>query len=213
MDFLDTVIGDRHNRLVDWITIHPRTRNTASTIPIRDEALNILTAKYGRILPILLSGDVFDLNSLPFAPALLQEQPTFETLTLKADLLQTAAQANGHAFQNAKPTPSNTYLSGFMSARGLLCNPALFAGHTSASWDVVETFMCNVARCPLPLKLVVHHVQEMCAPGMGSDKTALLSKKERARLVEITDMTQLVDFLDDMIMEKTGRADGLRRDL
>jgi tRNA-dihydrouridine synthase 4 len=73
--------------------------------------------------------------------------------------------------------------------------------------------MCNVARCPIPLKLAIHHVHEMCGSSMGPNKTALLSKKERAHLAELTDMTQLVDFLDDKIGEKLGRTEGMRRDL
>ncbi|UKZ73127.1 hypothetical protein TrVFT333_000768 [Trichoderma virens FT-333] len=162
MDYLDTVIGHPQNRLVDWVTIHPRTRHTPSTTPIRTEALEILTE-------------------------------------------------NNSATQQ-QPRPSTTNLSGFMSARGLLANPALFAGHSACPWETLETFMCNVARCPLPLKLVVHHVQEMCAPGMGDDKSSLLNKKERAKLVDFTNMADLIDFLDEKIEEHTGQK-GMRRDL
>ncbi|PFH57943.1 hypothetical protein XA68_14351 [Ophiocordyceps unilateralis] len=184
MDFLDTVIGHPQSRLVDWITIHPRTRHTPSTTPIRTDALEILTTKYASTLPILLSGDVFALSCLPF------DGPS-----------------------DADPRPSNTRISGFMSARGLLANPALFAGYSACPWEALETFMCNVARCPLPFKLVAHHVTQMCGPGMGADKSALLPKKERAKLADLDNMLDLVDFLDSKIGEQTGRAGGLRRDL
>ena len=197
MDYLDTVIGDPNNRQVDWVTIHPRTRYMASTIPIRNEALEILTEKYSHILPIMLSGDVFDINALPIRPT---RMPTITTKETQAE-------------DNKTPRPSNTHLSGFMSARGLLSNPALYAGYKACPWEAVETFMCKVAKAPLPLKLAVHHIQDMVSPGMGNDKSALLSKKERAYLVEITDMTQLIDFLDEKIAEHKGQADGLRRDL
>ncbi|KAL7799120.1 hypothetical protein V8C37DRAFT_366642 [Trichoderma ceciliae] len=205
MDYLDTVIGHPQNRLVDWVTIHPRTRHTPSTTPISTEALEILTEKYSRTLPILLSGDVFDLAALPIKPTSCP--PDLATLTLKEDVIPNTP--TGIATQ---PKPSTTSLSGFMSARGLLANPALFAGHSSCPWETVETFMCNVARCPLPLKLVVHHVQEMCGPGMGDDKSSLLDKKERAKLVEFTNMADLIDFLDEKIEEHTGQR-GMRRDL
>ncbi|TFB04204.1 tRNA-dihydrouridine [Trichoderma ghanense] len=212
MDYLDTVIGHPQNRLVDWITIHPRTRHTPSTTPIRTEALEILTEKYSRTLPILLSGDVFDLAALPIRAT----TPDLATLTLKEDPPNTSfshsAGITPHQ-QQQQPKPSNTNLAGFMSARGLLANPALFAGHPRCPWEAVETFMCNVARCPLPLKLVVHHVQEMCGPGMGDDKTALLNKKERAGLVEFANMADLIDFLDEKIEEHTGQRGGMRRDL
>lgn len=199
MDFLDTVVGHPQDRLVDWITIHPRTRRTPSTTPIRTEALDILTSKYAATLPILLSGDVFDLSSLPFKPS----TPDLATLTVKDD---------GPPPSDA-PTPGNTNLAGFMSARGLLANPALFAGAPSCPWHALETFMCNVARCPLPLKLAVHHVSEMCGPGMGPDKTALLPKRDRVKLADLGDMTELVDFLDEKLEEHTGRKGGMRRDL
>ncbi|KAK1253690.1 hypothetical protein MKX07_001767 [Trichoderma sp. CBMAI-0711] len=228
MDYLDTVIGHPQNRLVDWITIHPRTRHTPSTTPIRTEALEILTEKYSRTLPILLSGDVFDLAALPIRATSSPNSPSSSSTIVPPDLATLTLKEENHptstftpdtdtdtaaAAAKVLPKPSNTNLAGFMSARGLLANPALFAGHPRCPWEAVETFMCNVARCPLPLKLVVHHVQEMCGPGMGDDKTALLSKKERASFVDFTNMADLIDFLDEKIEEHTGQKGGMRRDL
>lgn len=212
MDFLDTVIGHPQNRNVDWVTIHPRTRSTPSTTPIRNDALDILASKYAKTLPILLSGDVFDVNSLPFQPpssssASLPSE--LQTLTLN-DML--SPKATPTTTSEWRPTPQTTNIAGFMSARGLLANPTLFAGHRTCSWEAVERFLCNVARAPLPFKLTVHHVQQMCAPGMGVDKTALLSKKERAGLGEAKNMIELIDFLDEKIEEHTGRTGGMRRD-
>lgn len=207
MDFLDTVIGHPQNRQVDWITIHPRTRKTPSSIPIRTEALEILTAKYAGTLPILLSGDVFDTSSLPFqstVPAVNEPTITLNDI-LPRDVSQT------HAGARSVPAPSNTNLSGFMSARGLLANPALFAGYTACPWDALETFLCKVARAPLPYKLVAYHVHEMVSPGMGKDKNALMSKEERGLLGRKTNMLELIDFVDGVAEKKIGRP--LRRDL
>lgn len=202
MDFIETVVGHPQERNVDWLTIHPRTRYMPSTTPIRTEALEILTEKYADRLPILLSGDVFDLATLPLR-ATRNPEDQFATLTIKEEV----------DYQPETPKPSNTHLSGFMSARGLLANPAMFAGHAACPWEALERFMCNMARCPLPLKLAVHHAQEMCSPGMGTDKSALLSKKERARFAELMDVTELVDFLDEKIAEHKGQQEGMRRDL
>ena len=171
VDFLDTVVGER---LVDWVTIHPRTRHTPSSTPIKVDALDFLVDKYKDRVPILLSGDVFDLAELPVAK-----------------------------------TPGDG-LRGFMSARGLLANPALFAGYTSCPWEAVERLMCALARAPVPFKLALHHVQQMVSPGMGRDKKALLSKKERVVLNAVENMVGLVDFLDGVFVEKTGRE--MRRD-
>ncbi|KOS22014.1 tRNA-dihydrouridine(20a/20b) synthase [Escovopsis weberi] len=203
MDYLDTVIGHPQNRLVDWITIHPRTRHTPSSVPIRTDALQILVDKYAGTLPILLSGDVFHLDSLPFSPHNRHQAPQ----ALDLDTLSITERAPGDA-----PGSGSGRLSGVMSARGLLANPAMFAGYSACPWEAVERFMCNVARAPLPFKLVIHHVAEMCGPGMGSDKSSLLTKKERASLGDLANMMELVDYLDEKIAERTGQVGGLRRD-
>lgn len=98
-----------------------------------------------------------------------------------------------------------------MSARALLCNPALFAGHSTCPWSAVESFMRNVARAPIPLRLVQHHLTEMCGPGMGPEKTALLDRKERGVLSNMASMLDVMDYMDAMVALKTGRASGVSR--
>ncbi|KAM0332185.1 hypothetical protein ACHAQA_002460 [Verticillium albo-atrum] len=195
MDFIETVIGDQQNRNVDWLTIHPRTRSTPSSTPIFGDSLAILIEKYGDRLPILLSGDVFSLASLPLSP-LLSPQPTITT-----------AAHSDPGMSSGLPLfrPSTTKLAGLMSARGILANPALYAGHESCPWETVETFLRHLARAPLHLKLVLHHLGEMCGPGMGPDKNALLTKTERAQLNALTNMCDVLDFIDEAIERKTGR--------
>jgi len=131
MDFIETVIGNPQDRNIDFLTIHPRTRSTPSTTPINLDALELLTNKYGDKLPILVSGDVFSMGSLPYASPL----PGGEGST----------------------KPHLPKLAGLMSARALLANPALFAGYEACPWEAVELFMNKVVRAPLPLKLVQHH--------------------------------------------------------
>jgi tRNA-dihydrouridine synthase 4 len=193
IDFLHTVIGHPQNRQVDFLTIHPRTRSTPSTTPINAESLKILTSTFGDTLPILLSGDVFSLSSLPLASQITLEDTD-------------GAVPDSTALYK----PSNTKLAGFMSARGLLANPGLFAGYEVCSWDVVETFMNKVARSPLPLKLTLHHLNEMCGPGMGSNKQSLLSKQERLHMLSLPNMVDVVDFIDEKV-EKRNQVGGLRR--
>lgn len=138
MDFIETVIGNPQDRNIDFLTIHPRTRSTPSTTPINLEALEILTNKYGDQLPILVSGDVFSMGSLPYAAPLA---------------LPPGAGAEG----SSSSKPHLPKLAGLMSARALLANPALFAGYEACPWEAIELFMNKVARAPLPLKLVQHH--------------------------------------------------------
>lgn len=177
MDFIDTVLGHDQDRHIDFLTIHPRTRNTPSSIPINLEALEILTSKYGDRVPILLSGDVFAMNALPFTSPLLDTEATTN-------------KSNGER-------PILPKLAGLMSARAVLANPALYAGYDACPWEAVETFMINAARAPLPFKLTLHHVSQMCAPGMGPNKGALLAKPERAALMACTNMCDVIDFLDE----------------
>ncbi|KAF3762520.1 FMN-linked oxidoreductase [Cryphonectria parasitica EP155] len=192
IDFIDTVLGHDKDRNIDFLTIHPRTRNTPSTTPINLEALELLTEKYGDSVPILVSGDVFSMASLPYRSPYLAPRDDDD--------------------DNERRRPYLSKLRGLMSARALLANPALFAGYEACPWEAVELFMNNVVRAPLPLKLVQHHLGEMCAPGYGPDKHALLSKKERAEMYNCTDMCALVDFMDEK-MRALDRRDGIRRDL
>ncbi|TLS27783.1 hypothetical protein PpBr36_00764 [Pyricularia pennisetigena] len=194
MDFIDTVIGDPNARNIDFLTIHPRTRATPSREPINVEALSILVEKYGDVLPILVSGDVFTLDTLPFSSPFTP-----------ASVDTAAAGARDGASRPAIPK-----LRGLMSARGLLANPSLFAGTQRCGWDVVEHFLNRVTRAPLPFKLVTHHLTEMTAPGMGPDKESLLSKRERIEMLGNEDMLDLIDWLDVKVAEKRGGL-GLRR--
>ncbi|KAI1347386.1 dihydrouridine synthase 4-like protein [Xylaria sp. FL0043] len=189
VDFITTVLGDEQNRNIDWLTIHPRTRHTQSSVPINLEALELLTNMFGDKLPILVSGDVFTLSTLPYTSHLLQQQPTF---TSNAD-----KQEHNGVSASRKAQPHLPKLAGLMSARALLANPALFAGHETCPWEAVDVFMNNVARAPLPLKLGIHHLTEMCGAGFGPDKSALLSKKERIRLTEFDNWIDVIDFIDE----------------
>jgi tRNA-dihydrouridine synthase 4 len=95
-----------------------------------------------------------------------------------------------------------TGVDGVMAARSLLCNPALFKGYDSCPWEAVERFMNYVVRAPIPFKLVVHHLTEMCGSGghgaEGKDGVsgALLTRKQRTELVACGSMIDLVDWLD-----------------
>ncbi|KAF4892396.1 tRNA-dihydrouridine(20a/20b) synthase [NAD(P)+]-like [Colletotrichum fructicola] len=196
MDFIDTVIGNLHDRNIDFLTIHPRTRHTASSTPINTESLGILLEKYGDTLPILLSGDVFSMATLSLST-----------------VSKTVSESNEQVANGLTPfTPSGTKLAGLMSARGILANPAMYAGYEACPWEAVESFMRHVIRAPIPVKLVQHHLHEMVGPGMGPDKKALLDKQERAALQRLDSMIDVIDFMDDAINRKTGRTDGLRRE-
>jgi tRNA-dihydrouridine synthase 4 len=81
------------------------------------------------------------------------------------------------------------YTIGIMSARGLLENPALFAGYSSTPPEAVDKFMGYVMRCPLPYHLVLHHLSEMTGN--------LLSKRQKVEMLESRDILELTDWLRD----------------
>ncbi|RYO91024.1 hypothetical protein DL763_005102 [Monosporascus cannonballus] len=212
----DAVLGGGGGRNVDWITIHPRTRHTPSSTPIDLDALALLTETFGKRVPILVSGDVFALANLPYTSHLLEPQPT---LTTNTSPKPSTAPSRRSSPSSPGPSPTTSpsaklhlpHLAGLMSARALLANPALFAGHSCCPWEAVDAFLRNAARAPLPLKLGVHHLTEMCGPGLGPDKGALLSKRERVRLVECGSWVDVLDFLDEVRGER-GDEGGVRRE-
>ena len=95
----------------------------------------------------------------------------------------------------ASSIAAETGVDGVMSARDILANPALFAGHDTCPWEAVEHFMNRVVRAPIPFKLVVHHLSQMTGSA-GGGKPALLGKEERGELMECRDMIEVIDFLD-----------------
>ena len=208
IDFITTVLGPDQDRHIDWLTIHPRTRSTPSSTPINLEALELLTSTFGPRVPILLSGDIFALNALPFTSPLhsttfsTTPDPDYDTTTTTTTTTTNQATTNQ---ATTNPLTSLPHLAGLMSARALLANPALYAGHPACPWPAVEAFLRHAARAPLPLKLVQHHLSEMCGPGMGPDKRALLTRQERAGMMACGNMVDLVDFLE-------GRRGVRRRD-
>lgn len=216
VDFLHTVVGHAQDRHIDFLTIHPRTRHTPSSTPINFEALRILTSTFGETVPILLSGDVFTVNPLPLLAPLQGGTISLSPAVTRSGDSWTgnSGSANGTLSGEKQPAPLPPQipnLAGLMSARALLCNPALFGGHTACPWEAVSTFMSNVVRCPIPYKLTLHHVSEMCGPGMGPDKTSLLSRAERREMMGCGNFCELVDFLDGKIGERASGEGELRR--
>ncbi|TGO39106.1 hypothetical protein BHYA_0060g00170 [Botrytis hyacinthi] len=110
--------------------------------------------------------------------------------------------SNGDIFtlSDAFHHTSHAGVDGVMSARGLLENPALFAGYASTPWECVDVFMNQVLKQPIPFKLVVHHLSEMCGTDRSQNggNNGLLGKEERMRLMECRDMVDVIDLMDEV---------------
>ena len=113
--------------------------------------------------------------------------------------------ANGDVFSlsDALATAQETGVDGILAARGLMQNPALFQGYENCPWEAVEVFISKVMKRPIPFKLVVHHLTEMCGSDrvggiVGGGAGTLLSKEERMKLIACGNIVELVDFLDSV---------------
>jgi tRNA-dihydrouridine synthase 4 len=84
-----------------------------------------------------------------------------------------------------------TGVDGVMAARGILENPALFAGYKFTPPECAMSLLDHAVRHPIPFSLVLHHFSEMSArmPGM--------TKRERKRLMDCRDLIDLIDFAED----------------
>ena len=101
--------------------------------------------------------------------------------------------ANGDAYAliDVQRITAQTGVDGVMAARGILENPALFAGYDVPPAECVRKFMGHAVRCPIPFPLVLHHVSEMTGrmEGMG--------KRERKKLMECRDLLDLIDWVEE----------------
>src|SRR5580700_10025333 len=95
------------------------------------------------------------------------ESVSLSAISLLASHCSVPVIANGDvsSLSTAHEIATITGVDGVMSARSLLCNPALFKGYDSCPWGAVERFLSNIARAPIPFKLVMHHLTEMCSSG------------------------------------------------
>jgi tRNA-dihydrouridine synthase 4 len=124
-----------------------------------------------------------------------------EAIKLVAEHISVPTISNGDVFTlaDAKRHAAELGVDGVMSARGLLQNPALFKGYDNCPWEAVELFMSKVVRMPIPFKLVVHHLSEMCGTDHSQGKAGegpLFDKEMRRGLMECGSMLELIDWLD-----------------
>ena len=168
------------------IRIHKDLRDTVDFIrAVEGVGVDFITI-HGRMRSTPSSKPV-DLEAIK----LLTEHTTVPTLS------------NGDVFtlRDAHSHVEATGVDGVMSARGLLQNPALFKGYESCPWEAVEVLMNRVVKAPIPFKLVVHHLSEMCGSDHSQSQAGggtLLTKEERRGLMACGSMIELIDFLDEV---------------
>jgi tRNA-dihydrouridine synthase 4 len=124
--------------------------------------------------------------------------PDYDAIALVKAHVRVPVVANGDAYTLAgvQDIAAHTGVDGVMAARGLLENPALFAGYDVTPVECVRVFLGYAIRCPIPYQLVQHHVCDMTAKMEG------MGKKQKRALMECRDLLELVDWVD----EKWGRG-------
>jgi tRNA-dihydrouridine synthase 4 len=123
-----------------------------------------------------------------------------EAIKVVAEHCSVPTLSNGDVFtlSDVQVHVEKTGVDGVMAARGLLENPGMFRKdeREGCGWDVVERFMNEVTRRPIPFKLVVHHLSEMVGSDRSQKGSTLLSKEERKGMMACLSMVELIDFLD-----------------
>ncbi|KAG9545827.1 tRNA-dihydrouridine synthase, partial [Aureobasidium melanogenum] len=116
--------------------------------------------------------------------------PNFEAIKMLRAQTTLPVLANGdvYSLEDAHRITKETGVDGVMAARGLLENPALFAGFDKTPIEAVSQFIHYAVQGGMRHELVVHHLSEM----MGGVTT----KRERAGLAVCNDMVDVIDWLD-----------------
>lgn len=117
--------------------------------------------------------------------------PNFEAIKMLRTQTTLPVLANGDVYtlEDAHRITKETGVDGVMAARGLLENPALFAGFDKTPTEAVSQFIHYAVQGGMRHELVVHH--------FGKMMTKQSTKRERAGLATCNDMVDVVDWLDN----------------
>lgn len=119
--------------------------------------------------------------------------PDYEAIRTLRQYITVPLLANGDAYtlSDVNNIAKLTQADGVMAARGILENPAMFAGHDVTPLACVTDFMEWAMRCPVPFPVVLHHASEMSARMPDMDK------KARKQLLACQDLLELADFVEE----------------
>ncbi|CAG8841199.1 12409_t:CDS:2, partial [Gigaspora margarita] len=114
-----------------------------------------------------------------------------DTIKLCKESLQIPVIANGNVFslEDANILCENTKVDGVMTARGILKNPALFAGCESTPWECVDRFIKLSLGLGTTHYIFHHHLMYMFEDFM--------SNAERKTFNTLTSIPAIVDYLGE----------------
>ncbi|KAG0228821.1 tRNA-dihydrouridine(20a/20b) synthase [NAD(P)+]-like protein [Actinomortierella wolfii] len=99
--------------------------------------------------------------------------------------------ANGDVFslQDAEYIVSQTGVNGTMAARGILENPALYAGYNETPWECIEEYVALAMEYGTNAFIFHHHLMYMFE--------RVMSNAERKTFNSLTSVPAILDYLDD----------------
>jgi len=181
---------------VDYFTVHGRRRSTRSSVPVDLDAIRAVVQVAE--VPVFANGDVFTKAD---AQRIVEFTGCDGEL---ASCLSVCDEGGGGGGGRGDADASGGLLVGVMAARGLLTNPALFAGFERTPWGAVERFVDYATTYPIPFRLTQHHVSEML--------DGLVPKKERSAINETTNtIVELIDWLDERFVLRRPGEEGFGR--
>lgn len=130
------------------------------------------------------------------------EPPNLDAIKLIKNTVNCPVVANGDAFsiEDVKMIAEYTGSNGVMAARGILANPAMFAGYRTTPWHAVELFWDYVISYGLPYRLTQHHLSEML--------DRILTKKQKKSMNDCQNMIELIQWFDDRFELRRGSDAG-----
>lgn len=126
----------------------------------------------------------------------------FDKIKIIKENVSVPVIANGDCFslQDAYDITEYTKCDGIMAVRGILNNPALFAGYDKCPWGAIEKFWDYSTAYGLPFRLVQHHLNCMME--------GLIERKQLIQLNECNDLIELLDWFDSKFELKRPGDDG-----
>lgn len=125
----------------------------------------------------------------------------FDAIKLVKESVKVPVVANGDCFSlaDAEQIAEYTGVDGIMAVRGILANPALFAGYETTPWAAVEIFWDLASSYGLPYRITQHHLSQMM------DK--MVPRKHLKEMNDLANMVDLIDWFDaHFVLRRRGEA-------
>ena len=168
---------------VDFISVHGRLKSQRSSTPPNLDAIALVKSTVQ--CPVVANGDVYSLNDV-------------QTIVAKTNV-------DGNFWWVA------SLRLGVMAARGLLENPALYAGCQRTPWGCIERYVNYAMSYGSNCHIFLHHLSEMTR-GTFTKKGAYSSGKEltseHREMNELKSIVEVLDWLDERFVLRREGEEG-----